>query len=344
MNSKTKYILRTFDLAELGKQFTSPNPYVGAVLVSNDQIIGEGYTSTYGSNHAEVNALQSVEKNNICKISTSTLFVSLEPCSIHGRTPPCTDLIIEKKIPNIVYSALDKTENVYSQSEKILSSQNRNVDFGVLNELGNELVKIRNTFVSKKRPYIILKYAQSIDGYIGVQNQAVWLTNSFSKSLVHKWRSEVDAILVGTNTAIVDNPNLTNRLYFGKNPLRIALDRKGRIQAKSNLYNNEAETWIFTEQDQSHSSVEFIKTEFDEKLIPKILDKLYQSKKSSLIVEGGAQLLNSFIKMNLWDEARVFIAPKTLGSGIAAPKIPIEPSKSVKIIDDQLLIYRNYQS
>ncbi len=313
-------------------------------MVANDQIIGEGFTSVYGSNHAEVNALQNVKKYNINKIASSTLYVSLEPCSIHGKTPPCTDLILEKKIPNIVYSALDKTENVYSQSEKILSRQNRNVDFGIQKELGNELVKIRNTFVSKKRPYIILKFAQSIDGYIGVKNKAIWLTNTFSKTLVHKWRSEVDAILIGTNTAIIDNPNLTNRLYFGKNPTRIALDRNGRIPTDSKLFNQHTETWIFTEKMKSNAAVEFIKTDFDENLIPSILDKLYKSKKSSLIVEGGAQLLNSFIEMNLWDEARVFVAPKMLGHGVAAPKISIEATKRVMIMGDELLVYRNLDS
>ncbi len=342
MNSNSDYILRTFDLAKLGKQFTSPNPYVGAVLVENDQIIGEGYTSKYGGNHAEVNALHSVKKHNISRVQFATLYVSLEPCSIHGKTPPCTDLIIKKKIPKIIYSALDKTENVFSKSEKILYKQNISVKTGVKNNIGNEIVRIRNTFTTKKRPYIILKFAQSEDGYIGIPNKPIWLTNAFSKTLVHKWRSEVDAILIGTNTALIDNPNLTNRQYFGKNPLRIALDRNGRISKDSKIFDGAAKTWIITKENHlAHPNVHYIQLDFDKQLITNLLHKLYQEKISSIIVEGGAQLLNSFIDANLWDEARVFVSKKRLGTGIKAPILPIAHQKLHHILDDKLYYYRN---
>ena len=344
MENATLYIKRCFDLAKIGAGKVSPNPLVGAVIVHNDRIIGEGFHAAYGQAHAEVNAINSIKEKDLPLLSQSTIYISLEPCCIQINTPPCTDLILKHKIPKVVFSSLDHTPGVNGKSIEILEKAGCKVQFGLLQNEGNELACFRNTFVRKKRPYIILKYAQSLDGFISKTNESTWLTNSFSKRLVHKWRSETDAILIGTNTAEIDNPNLTNRLYYGKNPLRIILDRTGRLGNDLNIFDNAAKTWIITAKKREKVALKntlFIEMKFNNKLIFNLLKRLYEQKVSSLIVEGGSKLLNSFIDMDIWDEARVFVADRFLGNGVKAPTLPVMPKSESKILNDKLFLFKN---
>lgn len=337
------YIKRSFDLALLGNQKASPNPTVGAVIVYDEKIIGEGFHQQYGGPHAEVNAVNSIPASKQHLLKNSTIYISLEPCCIHGNTPPCTDLIIKHQIPKVFVASIDETVGVQGNSPKLLANEGIEVHTGILQEVGNEICKIRNTFVSQQRPYIILKYAQSEDQFIGKEDAQVWLTNPISKRLVHKWRSEVDAIMIGTNTAKIDNPQLTNRYYFGNSPLRIILDRNLQLSKELNVMNDSHPTLIITQQDppeHSYKSTQFLQLPFDEYLLDRLMNYLYQFKISSLLVEGGAKLLESFIETELWDEARVFTAPKTLKDGIKAPSIKAPIIQEKVILKDKLSIYQ----
>lgn len=327
MTKDELYIQRCFDLARLGAGQVSPNPMVGAVLVYENRIIGEGWHQRYGEAHAEVNAVASVKPQDRHLLTKATLYVSLEPCCIFGRTPPCTDLIIKNQIPKVVISCLDQTPGVAGTGVKILQAQGIEVITGVLEKTGQELSRFRNHFVTQNRPYIFLKYAQSLDGFIGRPDEQVWISNIFAKRLVHKWRSEVDAILVGTNTARIDNPQLTNRLYLGKSPLRIIFDRKLALSHQLNIFDAAAKTLIFTEQDtpdlqRQTPNVTYQKIDFRQDFLPNLLTNLHQRNITTLFVEGGAKVLQSFINEQLWDEALVFIGHKTLGKGIPVFGLP----------------------
>ncbi len=334
---------RCFDLAKIGAGSVSPNPMVGAVVVYEGRIIGEGYHGAYGQAHAEVNAVNSVPKHLKYLLPFSTIYVSLEPCCFYGKTPACTDLILRTKIPKVIISALDATPSVNGKGVQILRDQGVDVQTGVLKKQGEELVKARTVLVQKNRPYIILKYAKSKDGFIGRLNKQVWLTNSLSKRLVHKWRSEADGILVGTNTAIIDNPRLSNRLYFGKSPIRIVIDRTGRLVASANLLDDSSKTIVFSErvQQQVFQQTHYVNIPFDETFFDRFFEQLLSEKIGILLVEGGARLLQSFINKGFWDEARVFTSPKSLDSGIKAPTLPIEPTSSQRIREDNLALYYN---
>ncbi len=344
-NKHKMYMQRAIDLARLGAGYASPNPMVGAVIVHNDEIIGEGYHQhlLYGNHHAEVNAVASVSPTNLHRLQEATMYVSLEPCCIYGKTPPCSDLIIKHKIPNVVISTIDQTPNVQGSSLEILKNNHINVESNILKDKGAAISAIRNTFVSQKRPYIIIKYAESVDGYMGKEDQQIWLSNAISKRLVHKWRSEADAIIVGTNTALVDNPQLNNRYYYGKSPLRIVLDRQLRMPSHLHLLNDEQTTWIITEKEtnQTLHQTRYLQIPFDTKLLSNLLQRLYDAEKSTLIVEGGARLINSFISENFWDEIRVFKTDKRLHEGVTAPLIEQAPSSTYKLLNDQLVIYKN---
>jgi diaminohydroxyphosphoribosylaminopyrimidine deaminase/5-amino-6-(5-phosphoribosylamino)uracil reductase len=334
---------RCFDLALLGNQSTSPNPIVGAVLVHDNTIIGEGYHRAYGFAHAEVNALQSVAPESQNLIPDSTLYVSLEPCCFHGKTPSCTNLIIEKKIPRVVISCLDDTPEVSGKGVAQLRNAGIEVTTGVLEKEGRRLSASRSTFVLEKRPYIILKFAQSRNGLFGTtDNSQFWITNAFSRRLVHKWRSEVDAIMVGTRTAAVDNPQLTNRLYYGPSPLRIVLDRQLQLPPALHLFNGQVPTLVVTEKASpppSGKNLEYWSVEFGPDLLPALLQELHQRKTGKLLVEGGRRLINSFITANYWDEARVLIGDNHLSQGIPAPVIPAEPAEEYVLCRDWLLLY-----
>lgn len=344
MKLHNQYIRRAFDLARLAQGNASPNPMVGAVIVYEGKIIGEGYFKKDGTSHAEVNAINSVKKENLHLLPLSDIYVSLEPCNFFGRTPACTSLILEKKIPRVIISTTDKTPQVSGNGIELLRKNGVEVITGILEKEGDELVKYRTNYVQSKYPYIILKYAQSKDGFIGKKNESVWITNSFSKRLVHKWRSEINAIMVGTNTALQDNPRLTNRLYFGKNPLRIVLDRKNELPEQLHLFSDGNPTWHISENTNRNFSKKNIthqKFIFDENLLENLLEKLHEERISTLLVEGGAQLLNSFIQKGLWNEARVFVGDKYLENGIKAPTIPASATEEFQIDNDILKIYFN---
>lgn len=341
------YMQRCFDLARLGSGQVSPNPMVGAVLVYENRIIGEGYHKAYGQAHAEVNAVNNVLPADQHLIQKSTLYVSLEPCCIWGRTPPCTNLIIEKKIPKVVISVVDQTPEVSGQGLEILRSAGVQVTTAVLSKIGTELAQIRNTFAYQNRPYVLLKYAISQDEKLApIPAKQVWLSNAYSKRLTHRWRMEHDAILVGTNTAMVDNPALSNRLYYGASPIRVVLDQQGKLPPSLKLFDGQQKTLVFidhlyAEKKQSTSQIEYIAIDFSEDLVTKLLIELANRKITSLLVEGGQKTLESFLISNLWDEARVYQSQKYIGAGIDAPKLNRPISKSYKIDTDELLVYKN---
>ncbi len=323
-----------------------PNPSVGAVIVFENKIIGEGYTSKYGGNHAEVNAINTVKNKSL--LSKSTLYVSLEPCSHFGKTPPCADLIIKNKIPNVVIGTLDSNEKVAGNGIKKLIEAEINVTVGVLEDECKASNKRFFTFHEKKRPYIILKWAESQDGFIAPiskeKQEPIWISNEVSRQLVHKWRSEEQAILVGTNTVLKDNPKLNVRDWNGKNPTRIVLDKTKKINVKFDVFSDNIQTIFITENENNilNDKHIFENTIFDNRLVFNICKILFKHKIQSVIIEGGKQTLQTFIDENLWDEARVFKSKKLLVEGIKSPQIKFKNSKSQYILDDELVTFFNY--
>lgn len=343
------YIKRCFELARLGASTVSPNPMVGCVIVNNfDEIIGEGFHANYGGPHAEVNAIASVKNRE--QLKTATLYVNLEPCSHFGKTPPCADLIISNKIPKVVISNPDPFEKVAGKGINKLRAAGVEVISGVLKKEGKELNKRFFTYQINKRPYIILKWAQTLDGFIDKQwdegtrpNKPTWITGQHLKTLVHKWRAEEDAIIVGTTTARNDNPQLNVREVVGKNPLRIVLDRNLTLPENLNLFDLSVKTIVFTEKNNAVSKpfLEYINVDFNNNLIKQILDVLYLKGILSIIVEGGSILINSFINNGLWDEARIMTGNKIFGKGVKAPQISGIIMENIKIDDDSLVILKN---
>jgi len=335
------FMKRCLELASKGIANTSPNPMVGAVIVYNGGIIGEGYHEKYGSPHAEVNAINSVKDRNL--LSKSTLYVNLEPCSHFGKTPPCSDLIIKHKIPKVVIGCVDTFSEVSMEGIEKIKYAGIDVMVGVREKDCRELNKRFFTFHEKKRPYIILKWAESKDGFIAPKNQtkAFWMSSNESKKLVHKWRAEEDAILVGRITAEKDNPSLTVREVDGQNPTRIVIDKNLQLSSNLNLFNNEAKTIIFNQiKDEENSSDTFVKVNF-KFLVKNILHYLHKQNIQSLIIEGGSKTLQSFIKKNIWDEARVFTTKRALKDGVKAVEIKGEIVSEEEIGCDVLeIIYR----
>ena len=306
---------------------------VGCVIVFNDKIIGEGYTSPFGGAHAEVNAINSVENKEDLK--SATLYVTLEPCNHYGKTPPCCDLIIKYKIPKIVIGCLDPNEKVNGKGIAKLKASGCEVITEFESELCNRHHKRFLTFFKKKRPYIILKWAQTKNGFVAPTNKTkespVYITNKLSRQIVHKWRSEEQAILVGFNTIIQDNPILTTRMVKGNNPIRIVVCDDRKISKKFNVFNGEAET-IIINLDSYNKNISEAK---------EICDELLKNNINSVIVEGGPKTLNYFIKENLWDEARIFISEKEFNNGIKAPEIEFNNSLFSLIDNDKLYIIEN---
>ena len=346
MGNDSKYMLRCLELAAKGKGNVAPNPMVGSVIVLNDVIIGEGYHMKYGEAHAEVNAVANVTDKSL--LSQSTLYVNLEPCSHFGKTPPCASLIVEHKFKRVVIGAHDTNELVAGKGIEKLKSAGIDVTVGVLEKECKELNKRFYTFHEKNRPYIILKWAQTSDGFLDIsrneneQEKRLKITNEHSNALSHSWRSEEQAIMVGKNTAILDNPMLTVRNTSGKNPLRIATDRNLTIPNNYALLDKSTPTVIFTSADAvSEKNLEYIKIDFDEAIIPQMMRKLVEKNIQSLIVEGGTHLLDSFIAAEIWDEARVFIADKKIGDGVNAPSLKEKPMSKEDVNGDVLLRYKN---
>lgn len=316
-----KYMRRCLQLAANGLCNTAPNPMVGAVLVCDGKIIGEGYHVRCGQAHAEVNAIRSVQDPSLLK--HSTLYVSLEPCSHYGKTPPCADLIVEKEIPRIVVGCRDPFEKVAGRGIQKLREAGREVVVGVLEEECRELIRRFITFHTFRRPYVTLKWAQSADGYIDVERTGgtpVILSNEMTRMWVHKRRAEHAAILVGTRTALLDNPALTVRDWYGSSPVRVVIDRQGVLPDRLHLMDGLAPTLVFTEKKElAHPGVEYIQVDFGQPLLPQLLESLYIRNLQSLLVEGGAFTLQTFINAALWDEAFVEEAPVHLCAGVSAP-------------------------
>ncbi len=313
---------RCLELALMGAGHVAPNPMVGAVLVYNDIIIGEGYHQQYGQVHAEVNCINSVPEKDIPMILQSTLYVSLEPCVHFGITPPCTDLILKKNIPNVIIGCKDSFDEVNGKGIEKLKAAGVNVITGILEKESRELNKRFFTFHEQRRPYVILKWAQSSDKKIGGNvNERILISNEFSNRLVHKWRSEEAAILVGTNTALADDPALTTRLWPGKDPIRLVLDMELKLPASLRLFDKTVKTIVFNEKKQEEGEMlAFYKIDPKEKILQQVLSALYALKIQSVIVEGGAKLLQSFIDERSWEEARVISNGQlAIGKGTAAP-------------------------
>lgn len=340
------FIKRCFDLARLGAGWVSPNPMVGAVLVHQGKIIGEGYHQRYGGAHAEVNAIASVLEIDRALINKATLYVSLEPCCIFGKTPPCTNLIIQEKIPKVVISCLDLTPEVRGRGVEILKSHGIEVISGVLEEEGKSLAATRNVSVTQQRPYIILKMAITSNGYFGpADGSQFWITQPLSKRLVHRWRSEVDAILIGTTTARADNPQLDNRYYFGKSPLRIVLDRSLSLPPHLNIFSDGKKTLIVSEKKTVgvvFNHVQYLQVPFDDHFWENLMTALWQDYKVGIVlIEGGAKIFESILAVQIWDEARVLEGQNILEKGFSAPVIPGIPIKKLALGLDNLKVYLN---
>ena len=342
MNTHETYMKRCLELAQNGLGSTSPNPMVGAVIVHNGKIIGEGWHRKAGEPHAEPNAINSVKNPELLK--ESTIYVSLEPCSHFGKTPPCTDLILEKEIPNIVIGIMDPFAKVCGNGINKLKQHGRNVTVGVLEKECEEINKRFFTYQKDNRPYIILKWAETKDGFIDIirnensENTPTWISNKHSQQLVHKWRSEEDAILVGTNTAIKDNPKLNVRTWTGKNPIRVVLDRTLRIPENYSLFDDTVKTIVVTEVKKANTKKTFYESiDFSsETFIDKLIMVLTKHQIQSIIIEGGNMTLQSFIDKGLWDEARIFVGQNTFKEGIKAPKITGKLLSEINIDGDIL--------
>ena len=334
------YMSRCIQIATNGLGTTYPNPFVASVIVHNNKIIGEGFTSEYGGPHAEVNAINSVKNPELLK--ESTLYVTLEPCSHHGKTPPCADLIIKKEIPRVVIGTLDPFSKVNGQGYLRLLKNGVDVTLNILENECLELNKRFLTFHQKKRPYIILKWAQTEDGYMGRDDIQKWITNQYSKQLVHKWRTEEEAILVGKNTALIDNPQLNSRLWNGKNPLRIAIDKNLAIPRSFHLFDQSQPTVIFNSlEDFEEENLILKKIDFSEKIVPQVIDYLHQKNIQSLIIEGGSDTIQYFIETNLWDEARILSSDTIWNEGILAPRLKGTRIGKYRFLNDELNIFEN---
>ncbi len=350
MKQEEFYMQRCIELAQKGIGSARPNPSVGCVIVHKDSVIGEGYTSAYGGPHAEVNAIQSVREKRL--LEKSTLYVTLEPCSHFGKTPPCADAIIAHKIPKVVIGCLDTYSLVSGKGIARLKNAGLTVRVGVLEHECKEQHKRFFTIQNKKRPYIILKWAETRDGFIAPQtkekNRPVWISNEASQQLVHKWRSEEQAILVGTNTAIVDNPKLDVRNWGGKNPVRILLDRTLRTPLDSNLFDGSVQTIVFTAANKKFflpkKNVTYRQMDFSKNRELQICQTLAKENIQSVLVEGGREVLQSFIDAGLWDEARVFIGDVDFKKGVLAPKLNEIKTTEFKIKDTLLNFYKNSNS
>lgn len=331
METDELYMRRCLQLAQQAEGQTAPNPMVGAVLVHNGVIIGEGYHHRCGLPHAEVNAIASVKNPEL--LPQSTLYVSLEPCSHYGKTPPCAKLIIEKRIPRVVVGMGDPNEKVNGRGIAMLREVGVEVIEHVLEPECRWLNRRFITFHTKKRPFILLKWAQTADGFIDkIRDDAstppLRISNEVTKTLNHQIRSVESAILIGTNTALLDNPHLTSRKWGSRNPVRMVVDRSLRIPADYRLLDDSAPTVVFNAtKDETIGNISYVRLDFEQNIVPQMVDYLYQHELQSVIVEGGRQLLQSFIDLDLWDEARIETSPVTIGDGVKAPIFPMKPTK-----------------
>lgn len=331
---------RCIRLAENGLGTTYPNPMVGCVILHEGKIIAEAWHKKAGGSHAEAAAIDKVSDKEILK--NAILYVSLEPCSHFGKTPPCADLILQHQIPKVVIGCIDPNLRVNGLGIQKLKNAGVDVKVGLLEKECLNVNKRFFTFHLKKRPYVILKWAKTADGFMAPKNGCQkWITSEFSKQLVHKWRTEEQAILVGTNTAQIDNPQLNSRLWTGNQPVRIVLDKSLKLREDLNLFDNSQKTIVFTEKSKENlGNISFIKIDFMDNLAEQILDHLFQLGIQSLIVEGGKETLETFTKKELWDEARVFTSQKNWGEGIQSPKVNGKLIDTKMIQNDRLEIFQ----
>jgi diaminohydroxyphosphoribosylaminopyrimidine deaminase/5-amino-6-(5-phosphoribosylamino)uracil reductase len=338
MNNHKQYMQRCLQLALKGLGNVSPNPMVGCVIVHDDKIIGEGYHQKYGEAHAEVNAINSIQDKSLLK--SATLYVSLEPCNHFGKTPPCADLILKYGIPNVVIGIQDPFEKVNGSGIKKLLDAGVHVTAGVLEEECREINKRFFTFHIEKRPYIILKWAQSKDGFIGKKNQSLRISNELTRVINDTWRTQENAVLIGGETARTDNPHLTVRTIEGRNPSRIILSKSGELPFNSNLFDGSAPTLIYSKNNFQYANCETVVMP-NENNLDYLLSDLHRRNIQSLILEGGSSVLNHFIQEEKWDEVRYFESEDMLENGILAPTINKGISSVEQIDNNQLkIIYR----
>ena len=339
---------RCFELARKGLGMTKANPLVGAVIVHDGQIIGEGYHHEFGGPHAEVNAIRSVRDPSL--FPESTLYCNLEPCSHHGKTPPCTILIRQKGLKRVVISNHDPFPSVNGKGIRHLEEAGIEVTQACLEEEGFQLNRRFFHYVNYRRPYVILKWAQTADGYIdlerepGNQEGPRWISDELSRTLVHKWRSEESAIMVGTNTVLTDNPKLTVRRWTGDNPVRITLDRNGRLPQSAEILDGKQETIVFTGVPRNYSGkIQLVHADPSYEMVD-VMEELFDRQIVSVLVEGGAKLHETFLDSGLWDEARVFTGKMHFTQGVKAPEMKEDPDERIQIGETLLEIFRNKQT
>lgn len=339
---------RCLELARLGAGLVSPNPLVGAVVVWDGKIVGEGYHQKYGGQHAEANAVAAVIKNypDAEKIlRQATLYVNLEPCAHFGKQPPCSDLLIRYSIPKVVVGCRDPFDLVDGKGIEKLKAAGIEVIENVLEDECRHLNRRFFTRVQKQRPYIILKWAKTKDGFFApADGSHRWITSSLSRQLVHKWRTEEDSVLVGKNTALIDNPQLNVRLWPGRDPVRIVIDRSLQLPASLNVFDQSQKTIIFNNvKTKSNGNIKYLELENFDNLLPQLICyQLYLMDVQSVIIEGGAETINLFINAGLWDEARVFTGFEAWGNGLTAPVLAGHQSSTHLIGDDVLEVFCNY--
>lgn len=340
MHQDDKYIARCIILAQKAQKNTFTNPMVGAVLVYNDTVIGEGYHEKYGQAHAEVNAINAVKDADRHLIAHSTLYVSLEPCSHTGKTPPCAHRIVEEKIPKVVIGCLDPNPLVAGNGIRYLTEHGVDVRYPVLGDKASDLIrKFKCNLMGL--PFIILKWAQTADYYISKTNSQTWLSNEYSKVLTHQWRSEVDGIMIGRKTAEIDNPSLDVRLYEGDSPMRILMDTSLKLTGDYKILNDGAPLIIINEvKETSEHNISYVKVSNTQD-IEEVLRRLFSLGMTSILVEGGAALLRSFITSGLWHEARVFRTKIRLGEGVNAPLLEGKLMDTLQLQHDEILFIAN---
>lgn len=333
------YLNRCYELAKLGGKYVGTNPNVGAVIVYNDRIIGEGYHEKYGHPHAEVNAFRSVSPEDEHLLPESTIYVSLEPCSHFGKTPPCANLLVEKRIKSCHIGTIDSSDKVSGKGVSII--ENNGVEVTVHNDpKALELIEPWLVFTHKERPFVTLKFAQSQDRFIGQKEKQVWLSNQYSKVVAHQLRATHDAILIGTNTARIDNPSLTTRVYPGEHPIRLVIDKHLSLDNDLDVFHHHPTVIFNAVKDGSHGVVKYVKCLGDD-FIPEILAYCHQQKIARLLVEGGAQVLNAFVNKSMWDQAYVIDTKKVLNTGIKAPNVHGHLVETIQLDEDIIRIIRN---
>lgn len=340
MVDEINYMRRALELAGFGLGHVSPNPLVGCVVVHEGRIIGEGWHKAFGGPHAEVNAIRQVE--NASLLPDSTVFVNLEPCSHFGKTPPCADLLVEKRIRRVVIANRDPNPNVAGQGVERLRAAGIAVTEGIMAEEGRWLNRRFFTNMEKRVPYVVLKWAESSDGFMALPNrERVWISNKRSRQRVHQWRTEEDAVLVGAGTAAADNPRLDVRDWTGRNPTRVVIDPKLRLPGHLHLFDGSLPTLCYnTTRNDRGRNLERIRVSSDNFLLD-ILADLLRREIGSVIVEGGPFTLQKFLDAGLWHEARIFRSGQSMKEGVPAPHFDAEPFQVDRATGDTLLIYLN---